>query len=61
LFGIPAEGDSYVEIKKKITQHHQDGKYSNRGHELRDIALAAAATGAIVAGLWMAEQRRFGN
>jgi hypothetical protein len=59
---ISAEGDSYVEIKKKkITQHHQAGKDSSRGHELKDIALAAAATGAIVAGLWMAEQRRYGS
>jgi hypothetical protein len=62
LCGIPAEGGSHVEIKKKkITQRGQDGKDSDRGHELRDITLAAAATGAIVAGLWMAEQRRYGS
>jgi hypothetical protein len=62
LCGIPAEGDSYVEIKKmKITQRDQDGNDSNRGHDLRDIALAAAATGAIVAGIWMAEQRKYGS
>jgi hypothetical protein len=62
LSGISAEGEPYIEIKKKkTTSRDYDGTDSNRGHELRNIALAAAATGAIVAGLWMAEQRRYGN
>jgi hypothetical protein len=62
LCGIPAEGESHIEVKKKkITQWEKGGSDSNRGHELRDITLAAAATGALVAGLWMAEQRRYGG
>ena len=62
LSDISAEGEPYIEIKKKKnTQREQGGSDSSRGHELRDIALAAAATGALVAGLWMVEQRRYGS